>query len=99
MRKSSRFVPALTAAASHPAIAPLPDQVSPVLGLRYFGATFRPAKALPRGFGPGGRPRRRPLGTKPPPTLVPPPPRLSSWARSSLTLPASAAPTSSRSLT
>src|SRR5882757_7519145 len=42
IKKSSRFLPALISRASHPAVPPLPLQVSPVLGCRYFGATFVP---------------------------------------------------------
>src|SRR3954468_4802086 len=42
IRKSSFFFPALISRASHPAVPPLPLQVSPVLGCRYFAATFVP---------------------------------------------------------
>ena len=40
--KSLRDAPASIARLSQPAMAPRPLQVSPVLGLRYFGATLRP---------------------------------------------------------
>jgi len=42
IRKSSRFLPALISRANQPAVPPLPLQVSPVFGWRYFGATFVP---------------------------------------------------------
>src|SRR5262249_8020459 len=54
IRKSSRFLPSLTAWAIQRGIAPRPAQVSPP-GPRYLGATFWPFSALlPR------RPRPRP---------------------------------------
>src|SRR4051794_24506509 len=42
IRKSSFFLPALISRASQPAVPPLPLQVSPVFGCRYFGATLVP---------------------------------------------------------
>jgi hypothetical protein len=50
IRKSSRFFPALISRASQPAVPPLPLHVSPVLGCRYFAATFVPELCLQ--FGP-----------------------------------------------
>lgn len=46
--KSLRDAPVSIARLSQPAMAPRPLQVSPVLGLRYFGATLRPRIAEKR---------------------------------------------------
>src|SRR5262245_9909786 len=46
IKKSSSLFPPFTAATSHLGLAPRPAQVSPK-GLRYFGGTFLPFKALP----------------------------------------------------
>ena len=46
IRKSSSFLPPLIAATSQRGLAPRPAQVSPE-GLRYFGGTLLPFKALP----------------------------------------------------